>query len=77
MQAHGFSLLIKDLLKEFLPVGNTVETTIKISNFEGNHAWFRRLLHEFQKAVYGHNLEIVAQVMLYLCALLFSLHAAC
>lgn len=77
MQAHGFSLLIKDLLKEFLPVGNTVETTIKISNFEGNHAWFRRLLHEFQKAVYGHNLEIVAQVMLYTCAVLFSFHAIC
>ncbi|KAL0023253.1 hypothetical protein WJX77_000286 [Trebouxia sp. C0004] len=57
-QALGFSLLIKDLLKEFLPMGNTVE----ISNFEGNHAWFRRLLHEFRKAVYGHNLEIAAQV---------------
>ena len=62
VQAHGFSLLIKDLLSEFAAVGKTSDTTIKISNFSGNHAWFRQLLHEFQKQVYGHISELVAQV---------------
>ena len=77
MQAHGFSLLIKNLLEELQSVGTTVETTIKISNFEGNHAWFRKLLHECQKEVYGHNLEIVAQVTMDASAVLFTIHAAC
>ncbi|KAL3162452.1 hypothetical protein ABBQ32_010119 [Trebouxia sp. C0010 RCD-2024] len=59
-QAHGFSLLIKDLLKEFTHVG-TLDTTIRISNFENNHAWFRRMLHGVQKLVYGRILEIMVQ----------------
>lgn len=62
VQAHGFSLLIKDMLSEFAAVAKTSDTTIKISNFSGNHAWFRQLLHEFQKQVYGHTSELVAQV---------------
>ncbi|KAL3150367.1 hypothetical protein ABBQ32_000206 [Trebouxia sp. C0010 RCD-2024] len=61
-EAHGFSLLIKDLLSELAAVGKTSDTTIKISNFSGNHAWFCQLLHDFQKEVYGHTSELVSQV---------------
>ena len=50
------------LLKEFTAVGTTLETTIKISNFETSHAWFRKLLHEYQKQLYGRSLEICSQV---------------
>lgn len=43
-------------------MGRTLDTTIRISNFENNHAWFRRMLHGVQKLVYGRILEIVVQV---------------
>ena len=64
---NGFSLMIKNLLEEFAAVGNTSDTTIKISNFSGNHAWFRQLLQEYQKELYGRTFELVTQVGMLLC----------
>ena len=54
--------MIKDLLVEFPAVGKTSDTTIKISNFSGNHMWFRCLLHEYQKELLGYTAELVSQV---------------
>ncbi len=62
MQAHGLSLLIKDLLKHVGCVGIALEASIDISNFEGAHAWFRKLLQEKQKEVYGKIYQICSQV---------------
>ena len=67
------SLLIKDLIKVFPEISAALETCINISNFEGSHAWFRKLLHEFQRMVYGKVHEIVSQVMLPCCKCLGTL----
>jgi len=62
MQAHGLSLLIKDLLKHVGGVGSALEASIDISNFEGAHSWFRKLLQEKQKEIYGKIYQICSQV---------------
>lgn len=61
-QAHGLALLIKDLYKHVPELKEPLDAAIDISNFIGSHAWFRKLVHDKQKQIFGKIMEICSHV---------------